>query len=180
VRFGNVLGSKGSMLGTFQRQVETGGPITVTDPDVSRFFMTVEEAEALTIQAGALGEPGEVLVLDMGKPVRILAVAERLAEQSEQPIKIVFTGLRAGEKLHEALFGEGEVDVRPKHPLVSHVSVPALRFESAKAACSVDGRLCISAAALSAAAAFVDAHDNGGDDTVNPGDSLSNRGRDLA
>lgn len=156
VRFGNVLGSKGSMLGTFQRQVETGGPITVTDPDVSRFFMTVEEAVALTIQAGALGEPGEVLVLDMGKPVRILDVAERLAEQSSKRIKIVFTGLREGEKLHEALFGDGEADVRPKHALISQVAVAPLRFETAKAACSVDGRLAISAASLSAAAAIAE------------------------
>ena len=109
------------MLGTFQQQVASGGPITVTDPDVSRFFMTVEEAVALTIQAGALGRPGEVLVLDMGKPVKILDVAERLGEQSGQPIKIVFTGLREGEKLHEVLFGAGEVDVRPNHPLVSQV-----------------------------------------------------------
>ena len=159
VRFGNVLGSKGSMLGTFQRQVAVGGPITVTDPDVSRFFMTVEEAVALTIQAGALGEPGEVLVLDMGKPVKILHVAERLAEQSEQPIKIVFTGLREGEKLHEALFGADEVDVRPNHPLVSQVPVPPLRFEAATAACSVHGRLGISSASLAAAAMVINAVD---------------------
>lgn len=154
VRFGNVLGSKGSMLGTFQQQVASGGPITVTDPEVSRFFMTVQEAVALTIQAGAVGGPGEVLVLDMGKPVRILDVAERLAEQSDRPIKIVFTGLREGEKLHEALFGEGEVDVRPRHALISQVAVPALSFEEAKFACSVDGQLYISPASLSAAAAM--------------------------
>ena len=113
MRFGNVLGSKGSVLGTFQHQVDDGGPITVTDPDVTRFFMTVEEAVALTIQAGALGEPGEVLVLDMGEPVRIVDVAERLAEQADRPIDIVFTGLREGEKLHEVLFGDGEVDADP-------------------------------------------------------------------
>ena len=71
------------MLGTFERQVANGGPITVTDPDVTRFFMTVEEAVALTIQAGAIGHPGEVLVLDMGSPVRIVDVAQRLAEQAD-------------------------------------------------------------------------------------------------
>lgn len=154
VRFGNVLGSKGSMLGAFESQVAAGGPITVTHPDVSRFFMTVEEAVGLTIQAGALGDPGEVLVLDMGQPVRILDVAQRLADQADGPIEIVFTGLRTGEKLHEVLFGEGEVDARPKHALISHVVVPPLRFEEARAACSVDGRLGVSAAALEAASSW--------------------------
>ena len=153
VRFGNVLGSRGSMLGTFQKQVADGGPITVTHPDVTRYFMTVEEAVALTIQAGALGEPGEVLVLDMGNPVKILDVATRLAEESEQPVKIVFTGLREAEKLHETLLGDGEVDVRPKHPLISQVPVPALSFEQVKSACSVDGRLHVTAAAFAAAVA---------------------------
>ena len=152
VRFGNVLGSKGSMLGTFEQQVENGGPITVTDPDVTRFFMTVEEAVALTIQAGAIGRPGEVLVLDMGRPVRIVEIARRLAEQADREIEIVFTGLRPGEKLHEVSLGVDEPDQRPNHPLVSQVAVPALRFEDAEAACSVDGRLTISPAALAAAA----------------------------
>lgn len=151
VRFGNVLGSKGSMLGTFQQQVAAGGPITVTHPDVSRYFMTVEEAVALTIQAGALGEPGEVLVLDMGQPVRIVDVAKRLADQSRDPIEIVFTGLRDGEKLHEALFGGSEVDARPKHPLVSHVAVPPLSFADAVAACSIDGHFAVTSPALAAA-----------------------------
>lgn len=135
VRFGNVLGSKGSMLGTFQRQVADGGPITVTHPDVSRYFMTVEEAVALTIQAGAIGEPGQVLVLDMGKPVRILDVAERLAGQAERPINIVFTGLRNGEKLHEVLLGDGEADMRPSHALISQVPVVPLAFDRADALC---------------------------------------------
>jgi FlaA1/EpsC-like NDP-sugar epimerase len=154
VRFGNVLGSTGSMLKTFEYQAANGGPITVTDPDVTRYFMTVEEAVALTIQAGAIGRPGEVLVLDMGRPVRIVDVARRLAEQAEGPIEIVFTGLRPGEKLHEVLFGAGERDWRPSHPLVSHVPVPALRFEDARAACSVNGRLTTSAAAMEAAASW--------------------------
>jgi FlaA1/EpsC-like NDP-sugar epimerase len=152
VRFGNVLGSRGSMLGTFERQVADGGPITVTDPDVTRFFMTVEEAVTLTIQAGAVGRPAEVLVLDMGSPVRIHDVAQRLAEQVEPPVDIVITGLRPGEKLHEVLFGTGEVDRRPSHPLVSQVPVPALRFDDARAACSVNGRMTISAAGMEAGA----------------------------
>nr|BFE74917.1 hypothetical protein GCM10020092_082180 [Actinoplanes digitatis] len=96
VRFGNVLGSRGSVLTAFTAQVESGGPITVTDPDVSRFFMTVQEAVRLVIQAGALDSSGEVLVLDMGEPVRIADVARRLADASDRHIQIVYTGLRPG------------------------------------------------------------------------------------
>lgn len=131
VRFGNVLGSRGSMLGTFRAQIDAGGPVTVTDPDVTRYFMTVEEAVRLTIQAGAIGRPGEVLVLDMGDPVRILDVAQRLIAQDRWPVEIVFTGLRPGEKVHEALFAADEVDVRPIHPLVSQVPVPPLSIAEA-------------------------------------------------
>ena len=141
VRFGNVLGSRGSMLGTFQSQVAAGGPITVTHPDVTRYFMTVHEAVALTIQAGAIAEPGEVLVLDMGEPVRIADVARRLGDQAVPPVRITYTGLRPGEKLHEVLLGDGEQDCRPRHPLISQVDVPPLSFEQLREACSVDGRL---------------------------------------
>ncbi len=133
VRFGNVLGSRGSMLTTFQAQVERGGPVTVTHKDVTRFFMTVEEAVQLVIQAGAIGSSGEVLVLDMGNPVRISEVATLLAERSERPIAIEYTGLRPGEKLHEALLGSGELDRRPVHPLISHVGVLPLDPEEARA-----------------------------------------------
>src|SRR5205814_3063604 len=121
VRFGNVLGSRGSMLDTFRAQVDAGGPITVTDPSVTRYFMTVEEAVQLVIQAGAIGRDGEVLVLDMGEPVRIAHVAHRLAANAERSIEIVYTGLRPGEKLHEVLLGPGEVDRRPIHRQISHV-----------------------------------------------------------
>ena len=100
VRFGNVLASRGSVLDTFQAQVANGGPITVTHPDVTRYFMTIPEAVQLVIQAGAFGRDGEALVLDMGQPVKIVDVAKRLAAQSERPIKVVYTGLREGEKLH--------------------------------------------------------------------------------
>ena len=130
VRFGNVLGSRGSVLTSFQSQIESGGPVTVTDREVTRFFMTVNEAVQLVIQAGAIGAPGEVLVLDMGKPVRIADVADRLVRQSGRPIRIIYTGLRPGEKLHEELLGDGEPDVRPRHPLISHVPVPALTPDS--------------------------------------------------
>jgi FlaA1/EpsC-like NDP-sugar epimerase len=129
VRFGNVLGSRGSVLTTFRAQVKAGGPITVTHPDVTRYFMTVEEAVQLVIQAGAVGRTGEVLVLDMGNPVRINEVAERLASEAPDTVEIVYTGLRPGEKLHEDLFGIGEVDDRPVHPLISHVRVPPLDSE---------------------------------------------------
>ena len=126
VRFGNVLGSRGSVLTTFQSQIDRGGPITVTDPDVTRYFMTVEEAVELVIQAGAIGGPGEVLVLDMGQPVRIAELARLLASRSQRSIGLVFTGLRPGEKLHERLLGRDEADRRPAHPLISHVEVPPL------------------------------------------------------
>ncbi|HTJ74740.1 MAG TPA: nucleoside-diphosphate sugar epimerase/dehydratase [Acidimicrobiales bacterium] len=126
VRFGNVLGSRGSVLTAFQAQIERGGPITVTDPEVTRFFMTVEEAVQLVIQAGAIGGNGEALVLDMGKPVVIAEVARLMAARADRRIAIEFTGLRKGEKLHEVLLATNEVDVRPAHPLISHVAVPPL------------------------------------------------------
>ncbi|GAA1030140.1 nucleoside-diphosphate sugar epimerase/dehydratase [Virgisporangium ochraceum] len=126
VRFGNVLGSRGSVLTAFTSQIAAGGPVTVTDPEVTRYFMTVQEAVQLVIQAAAIGRDGEALVLEMGRPVRIADVARQLIEQAPRPVEIVYTGLRAGEKLHEELFGAGERDVRPLHPLISHVEVPPL------------------------------------------------------
>jgi FlaA1/EpsC-like NDP-sugar epimerase len=126
VRFGNVIGSRGSMLPTFTSQIEAGGPLTLTHPDVTRYFMTIPEACQLVIQAGAIGEPGEVLILDMGEPVRILDVAERMIAKSGREIGIVITGLRHGEKLHEELVGLGENDERPIHPKISHTGVPPL------------------------------------------------------
>ena len=126
VRFGNVLGSRGSVLTAFEAQVAAGGPITVTDPEVSRYFMTVQEAVRLVVQAGAVKSAGEVLVLDMGEPVRIADVARRLAATADGHIQVVFTGLRPGEKLCEVLLGPGEEDRRPHHPLLSQVPVPPL------------------------------------------------------
>jgi FlaA1/EpsC-like NDP-sugar epimerase len=126
VRFGNVLGSRGSMMETFQGQVRRGGPITVTHADVTRFFMTISEAVQLTIQASVVGRNGEALILDMGSPMRILSIAEQFARQVRPPLEIVITGLRPGEKLHEVLIGPDEVGTRPFHPLITHVPVPTL------------------------------------------------------
>ncbi|MFV0433947.1 MAG: polysaccharide biosynthesis protein [Leucobacter sp.] len=129
VRFGNVIGSRGSMLPTFRKLIEAGGPLTVTHPDVTRFFMTIPEACQLVVQAGGIGRPGEVLILDMGDPVSILDVAQRMVAQSGKQIDIVFTGLRHGEKLHEELVGEGEGDERPFHPKISHAQVDTMSPE---------------------------------------------------
>ncbi|HEY2764063.1 MAG TPA: nucleoside-diphosphate sugar epimerase/dehydratase [Pseudonocardiaceae bacterium] len=129
VRFGNVLGSRGSVLTTFAEQIAAGRPLTITHPDVSRFFMMIPEAVELVIQAAAIGSCGEALVLDMGSPVRIVDVARQLMEIARSFTPIVYTGLRDGEKLHEELFGAGERDVRPLHPAISHVEVPALEAD---------------------------------------------------
>ena len=129
VRFGNVLGSRGSMLHTFTKQIEAGGPLTVTHPEITRYFMTIPEACELTIQAGAIGRPADVLVLDMGEPVRILDVAKGLIARSGKDIKIVFTGLRPNEKLHEVLFSDDEERTTTSHELVSRVQVPPLNPE---------------------------------------------------
>jgi FlaA1/EpsC-like NDP-sugar epimerase len=129
VRFGNVLGSRGSVLTAFNKQIEDGGPVTVTDPEVTRYFMTVEEAVQLVIQAGAVGRDGEALVLDMGDPVKIDDVARRLISEAGRPIDIVYTGMRPGEKLHEVLFGADEVGSTPIHHRISHVAVPPLSVD---------------------------------------------------
>ncbi|WP_239164022.1 nucleoside-diphosphate sugar epimerase/dehydratase [Actinoplanes palleronii] len=126
VRFGNVLGSRGSVFTKFSAQIADGGPLTVTHPDVTRYFMTLQEAVHLVIQAAAIGQDGEALVLEMGSPVRIAEVAAQMAQLAPAPVAVEYIGLRPGEKLAETLFGAGEVDHRPFHPLISHVEVPPL------------------------------------------------------
>jgi FlaA1/EpsC-like NDP-sugar epimerase len=126
VRFGNVLGSRGSVLTALTAQVAAGGPVTVTHPDVARYFMTADEAVQLVLQAAVIGRDGEVLVLDMGEQVRIMDMARRLVAAVPHRVEIVFTGLRPGEKLSEDLLGEGEPDDRPYHPLIRHVPVAPL------------------------------------------------------
>ncbi len=136
VRFGNVIGSRGSAIETFELQIRNGGPVTITHPDVTRYFMAVREAVRLTMQAAAIGRAAEVLVLDMGTPVRVLDVARQLIERSGANIEITYTGLRPGEKMHEVLLGTGEAAHRPLHPMIDHVSVPALDLVHGLDACA--------------------------------------------
>lgn len=126
VRFGNVIGSRGSMLPTFTRLIMEDKPLTVTHPDVTRFFMTIPEACQLVLQAGGIGRSGEVLILDMGEPVSILEIAQRMIAMSGKDIDIVFTGLREGEKMHEELVGDGETENRPFHSKISHAHAESL------------------------------------------------------
>ncbi|MDN5587811.1 MAG: polysaccharide biosynthesis protein [Brevibacterium sp.] len=131
VRFGNVLGSRGSVLETFVAQVAAGAPVTVTDPNVTRYFMSADEACELVLQAAAIGEPGQTLVLDMGEPIRIDDLAQRvIALSGRSDAHIVYTGLRPGEKLTEALLSPGEVDSRPHHPLITQVPIAPIGLEA--------------------------------------------------
>jgi FlaA1/EpsC-like NDP-sugar epimerase len=129
VRFGNVLGSSGSVIPIFRRQIERGGPVTVRHPEMTRFFMTIPEASALVIQAGSMGGRGQVYVLDMGEPVRILDLAQqmiRLSGKDESQIPIVYTGVLPGEKLHEVLWNDDEAVGPTSHPKImraAHVPI---------------------------------------------------------
>jgi FlaA1/EpsC-like NDP-sugar epimerase len=122
VRFGNVLGSRGSVVLTFKKQIKAGGPVTVTHPDMVRFFMTIPEAVQLVLQAATLGSGGEVFMLDMGKPIKILDLARDVIELSglkvDEDIDIVFSGMRPGEKLYEEMFIAGEDYERTTHQKV--------------------------------------------------------------
>jgi FlaA1/EpsC-like NDP-sugar epimerase len=130
VRFGNVLNSAGSVIPLFRRQIERGGPVTVTDPEMTRFFMTIPEAVALVIQAGAIGGRGRILVLDMGDPIRIVDLARNMirlsGKEPDRDVPITFIGARPGEKIHEELFAEGETWKPTTHPKIVALDVSAV------------------------------------------------------
>ncbi|HZT84186.1 MAG TPA: nucleoside-diphosphate sugar epimerase/dehydratase [Gaiellaceae bacterium] len=137
VRFGNVLNSSGSVIPIFRKQIERGGPVTVRDPEMTRYFMTIPEAVSLVVQAGAIGGRGQVFVLDMGEPVKILDLAQNMirlsgkqprlpGEEASSPrdVPIVYVGARAGEKVHEELWGEHESVGATEHPKILRLSRP--------------------------------------------------------
>jgi len=142
VRFGNVLNSSGSVIPTFRRQIERGGPVTVTHPDMTRFFMTIPEAVSLVVQAGAIGGRGQIFVLDMGDPVKIVDLAANMVRLSgheprlpgdttttSRDIRVVFVGSRPGEKIHEELWGGDESVGETEHPKIKRLSRPPIDAE---------------------------------------------------
>ncbi len=150
VRFGNVMGSAGSVIPIFREQIAAGGPVTVTHPDMVRYFMTIPEASQLVLEAGAMGEGGEIFILDMGEPVRILDLAKDMISLSGlkpfEDVDIVFTGVRPGEKLFEELETVGENIAKTRHPKIFIGKLGAYPSEEMEAALerlrelSLDGR----------------------------------------
>ena len=129
-RFGNVLGSNGSVIPLFKKQIEAGGPVTVTHPDIIRYFMLIPEACKLVLEAGTLGHGGEVFVFDMGEPVKIVDLAKKMINQSgRRDIKIVYTGLRDGEKLYEEVLFKGEEEQPTVHPKIRIANVRHYEYD---------------------------------------------------
>jgi FlaA1/EpsC-like NDP-sugar epimerase len=134
VRFGNVLGSSGSVVPTFARQIAAGGPIKVTHPEITRYFMTIPEAVSLVLQSSVFGNSGDIFVLDMGTPVRITDLARKmiaLAGLSPGDVEIAFTGLRPGEKLYEEISHDVEVVTATPHPKIARLVSPERRMNGA-------------------------------------------------
>ncbi len=141
VRFGNVLGSRGSVIPAFTEQIRRGGPVTVTHPDVERYFMLIPEACQLVLESAAIGSDGEAMVLNMGEPVKIVEVATTLIAMSGRTdIDVVYTGLRPGEKISEVLFHHGDEHRATAHPLVSSVDIPVLSPTAVQSARAMHGR----------------------------------------
>ncbi len=134
-RFGNVLGSNGSVIPVFQKQIKEGGPVTVTHPDITRFFMTIPEACQLVLEAGAIGQGGEILIFDMGESVRIVDLAKKMIHlagmELGKDIQIVFSGLRPGEKLKEELLNDKEKTIPTHHPKIMIAHVQSYKYEQA-------------------------------------------------
>ncbi len=139
-RFGNVLGSNGSVIPHFKKQIEKGGPVTITHPDITRYFMTIPEACDLVLQAGAMGKGGEIFVFDMGEPVKIFDLAQRMIKLSGlEPhidIKIIFTGLRPGEKLYEELLSDDAKTMPTHHEKILISKDPTLEFDKIESYCN--------------------------------------------
>jgi len=132
-RFGNVLGSNGSVIPLFKKQIAEGGPVTITDPEITRFFMTIPEACQLVLEAGFMGNGGEIFIFDMGNPIKILDIATKLIQLSGlepyEDIDIKFTGLRPGEKLYEELFSDSEQQLPTHNPKINIARVAEADYD---------------------------------------------------
>ncbi len=136
-RFGNVLGSNGSVIPLFKKQIEQGGPITITHPDITRYFMTIEEACQLVLEAATMGNGGEIYLFDMGKSIKIVDLAEKMIQLSEfephRDIEVEFVGLREGEKLHEELLAQKENTLPTHHAKIMIAKVEVVDYDEVKA-----------------------------------------------